>query len=142
MSSLDRYTSLRESSTRKKIDQWLTDLGWNIDEESPSCNVTTERALTPEQRAKLKGKEPDYVLYKSKTREPIGVIEARTSGEDLKKALEDAIKKYAEPLGIPIVFASDGTFVATWHMRDRKELVIDGQPLTTLVSEETLLKFV
>lgn len=142
MSSLDKYTSLRESSTRKKIDQWLIDHDWNIDEESPSCNVTTERALTPEQRAKLKGKEPDYVLYKSKTREPIGVIEARTPGEDLKKALEDAIKKYAEPLEIPIVFASNGTLVATWHMWDRKELAINGQPLTTLVSEKTLLKFV
>ena len=28
-----------ESSTRIKIDNWLKELGWEINDESPNCNV-------------------------------------------------------------------------------------------------------
>ena len=45
-----KYTSPLESATRKKIDQWLSNLGWNTNEESPLCNVTTERPLTGDQK--------------------------------------------------------------------------------------------
>ena len=136
------YTELKESATRKKIDQWLINLGWNIDEESPNCNVTTERALTGEQKKKLKGKEPDYILYKSGTTELIATIEAKAKGEDLDKALSDAIVKYADPLNVPIVFATDGSFFRTWFASDKKALTIDGEPVNQLLSESTVLKFI
>jgi type I site-specific restriction endonuclease len=101
-SNLDKYTALKETSTRKKVDLWLTNLGWNTDEESQNCNVTTERALTHEQKQKLKGKEPDYFLYKSETKEIIAPIETKAKGENLDQALKDSIKKYAEPLEVPL----------------------------------------
>jgi len=135
-------TKPQESSTRKKIDSWLTNLGWNIDEESPKCNVVTERGFTQEQRKKLQGKQPDYLLVKSGTTQLLAVIESKTIGENLEKALKDAIEKYAKPLDVPIVFASDGTFIKTWHVVDGKELTINSQPLKELVSERVLLKFI
>jgi type I restriction enzyme M protein len=138
---LDTFTALRETSTRKKIDQWLDNLGWVTDEESPDCNVTTERALTKAQKAKLKGKEPDYIFYKSHTTEILGTIEAKAKGEDLNKALSDAIEKYAKPLNIPIVFVTDGGFFRTWHSSDGRPLMIDSEPVNQLLSEATLLRF-
>jgi len=38
-------------------------------------------------RKKLKGKHPDYILYETETRKPIGIIEAKKTGIDLQKAL-------------------------------------------------------
>lgn len=139
---LDGYTSLRESSTRKKIDQWLLNLGWITDEESPRCNVTTERALTREQKTKLLGKEPDYLLYKSGTHHVIAAIEAKAKGENLDKALKEAIEKYARPLKIPTVFVTDGSFFRTWHHTDEKPLRIDSEPVNQLLGESTLLRFI
>ena len=68
---MSKLTKLLESATRKKIDSWLTDLGWNIDEDSFACNVFTERAKTNEQNKKFQGKKPDFVLYMSGTDKPI-----------------------------------------------------------------------
>lgn len=141
-SSLDQFTPLRETSTRKKIDQWLINLGWNTDEESPDCNVTTERALTEEQRRRLKGKEPDYILYKSGTTEILATIEAKAKGEDLVKAIDDAVRKYAKPLDIPIVFATDGSFFRTWYHKDGSILRIDNEPVNQLFGEQVILRFV
>ena len=59
------FTQPLEASTRKKIDQMLINLGWEVDEYSPKCNVFAERAKTLEQNKKFSGKQPDYVLYKS-----------------------------------------------------------------------------
>lgn len=54
---MTKLTKSKESATRKKIDIWLNNLRWNTDEESPDCNVFTERLKTKEQQDKLKGKE-------------------------------------------------------------------------------------
>lgn len=135
------YTALKETSTRKKVDLWLNNLGWNTDEESPNCNVTTERALTNEQRQKLKGKEPDYFLYKSGTKEIIGSIETKAKGDDLEKALKDAIEKYANPLEIPVVFVTDGSFFKTWYHKDGKPLTLNGELVNQLLSESLVLRF-
>lgn len=139
---MGRYTKSKESATRKKIDAWLDNLEWNTDEENPECNVFTERLKTKEQQKKLEGKQPDYSLYKSGTEKIIGVIEAKRKGKDLESTLDEAIEKYAEPLEIPVIFASDGTFVKTWHLFDEKELTIDGEPVAELMSEKELLRFV
>lgn len=140
-SCLDKYTALKETSTRKKVDLWLTNLGWNTDEESPNCNITTERALTHEQKQKLNGKEPDYFLYKSETKEIIATIETKAKGENLDQALKDAIKKYAEPLEVPLVFVTDGSFFRTWYRKNGQQLFLDGEPVNQLLSESVLLRF-
>jgi type I restriction enzyme M protein len=138
---LEAFTALKETSTRKKVDLWLTNLGWNTDEESSNCNVTTERALTKEQKQKLKGKEPDYFLYKSGTKEIIGTIETKAKGENLDESLKDAIEKYASPLEVPIVFVTDGSFFRTWYQKNRQSLFLNGEPLNQLLSESVVLRF-
>jgi len=132
----------KETFTRIKIDNWLKELGWNIDEESPKCNVFTEKAKTLEQNRKLKGKFPDYVLYKSGTDEPIAIIEAKKKGKSLDKALKQAINLYAKPLEIKIVFTIDGTFVRAFSVTDNRDLTIDGEHVRKLLGEKTILRFI
>ena len=134
-------TSPLESDTRKKIDQILSNLEWNINETSPKNNVCTERAKTKEQNNKFKGRKPDYVLYKSGTDNPIGIIEAKRSGQNLKKALDYAIKNYAKPLGVNIIFVSDGTITEAYDIRTNSNLKLDGQLITDFISEKLLLRF-
>jgi len=135
-------TRTKESSTRKKIDIWLNNLGWDTNEDHPSCNVTTERALTEDQNKRIKPNEPDYILYQSGTENPIAVIESKRKGQTLDQAIQDALEKYARPLKIPIVLASDGTFVKTYHVNESKELIMDGEVVGELLSEDHLLRFV
>lgn len=139
---MNKRTKVKESATRKKIDILLNNLEWDTDEESPYCNICTERLKTTEQQNKLKGKEPDYSLYKYGTDEIIGIIEAKRKGKDLNETLKDAIEKYAKPLDIPIVFVSDGTFFKTWHIKDNKELTVDGEPVNELLKEKMILRFI
>jgi len=138
---MGKLTSQKETATRKKVDTWLINLGWVTDEDDPTCNVTTERALTEEQNELIKPNEPDYVLYKSDTEVPLAVIEAKRKGETLPKALKQAVEKYAVPLKIPIVFATDGTFVTTLYVSENKELKIDGEAVNELLSESLLCRF-
>ena len=81
------------------------------------------------------------ILYKFRTDEPIAVIEAKRKGQSLEDALDQAIKRYANPLEIKIVFAIDGTFIKSLDLRDHKELSIDKKELKELVSEQKLLRF-
>ncbi len=141
-SKLSKRTHSKESATRTKVDKKLRTLGWIIDEENPNHNVTTERAETEEQKKKLKGNEPDYVLYKSGTHTPIAIIETKKKGEDLDKALKDAKEKYAEPLDVKIIFAYDGGFFKTLYLDNNEELSINNKPITNFVSESKLLQFV
>lgn len=138
----NKFTKPLESSTRKKIDSWLKELDWNIDEEDICCNVFTERAKTQAQSKNLNGKKPDYILYRSNSDEPIAVIEAKRKGQSLNDALNQAIELYAKPLKINIIFAIDGSFVKTFELRDGKELTIDDESLRELISEEKLLRFI
>jgi len=139
---MSELTKSLESATRKTIDSWLTELGWNIDENSFACNVFTERAKTKEQNKKFKGKKSDFVLYKSGTDNPIAIIEAKRKGQPIEKALKQGIERYAEPLGVDIVFAIDGGFVKTFSIKNGKELTIDNAPLHELISEAKLLRFI
>ena len=136
-----KFTKPLESSTRKKIDNWLRELEWKVDEDGYDCNVFTERAKTDEQNKKFKGKKPDYVLYQLGTDSPVAIIEAKRKGQSIEDALEQGIERYAKPLGVDIVFAIDGTFVKTFSVIANRELTIDNEPLHELISEEKLLRF-
>nr|WP_277998631.1 N-6 DNA methylase [Sphingomonas liriopis] len=131
-----------ESATRKRIDANLDNLGWACDERSAECNVYTERPKTRDQKALLKGAQPDYVLYESGTDTPIAIIEAKRSGQSLVDALRQAIELYAKPLGVPIVFVADGSFVEAHDLRDGHRLRIDGEDITAFLSERDLLRFI
>lgn len=138
---MGKLTRSLESATRKKIDQILLNRGWNTDEDSPACNAFTERTRTQAEKKKLDGKFPDYVLYDSKTREPIAIIEAKRKGQSIEGALKQAEKLYARPLGIKLIFAYDGAFFKSWHIEEQTELFVDGETVTQLVSEAKLKRF-
>jgi len=137
----NKFTKPLESSTRIKINNWLTNLNWNLDDEDNKCNVFTERTKTTEQKKKLKGKFPDYVLYKSGTDEPLAIIEAKRKGQSIEKAIEQAINLYAKPLNIDIIFAIDGAFIKSWSIKANDELYLDEHKLIELISEERLLRY-
>lgn len=135
-----------ETATRKKIVQMLNNKEWLTDEFSDNYNVYTERVKTKEQTQKLKKisgykKPPDYVLYETDSDNPIAIIEAKRKGQSLDDALTQAIKKYATPLGVKIVFAYDGAFFKSWHIDAKKELYIDDQVVSQLVTEKKILQF-
>jgi len=135
-------TSTLESATRKKVDSMLSNLGWDINEYSSKCNVYTERAKTIEQNKKLSGKKPDYVLYKTDTDTPLAIIETKRVGEDLSKAHEKVVKEYAYPLGVDIVFVTDGSIIEGYGIRDRSPLMLDDQIITNLLTERKLVRHV
>jgi len=139
---MKKHTKPKETATRKKVDLILRNLGWIIDEESPDCNVFTERAKLEEQTKLFLGNEPDYVLYRFGTNIPIAIIETRRPGQTLKGVLEAGITKYAKPLGVNIVFATDGTLVDAYDLRSNSFLRSDGDVVTDLLSEKKLLRFV
>ena len=135
-------TRTLEPATRKKLDTILTNLNWHTDEGTPECNVFTGRAKTTAQDRLLDGKDPDYLLYESVTNTPIAVIEAKRSGGSLKAAQRQAIRDYATPLGINIIFVSDGSITETYDRRTGHPLRIDGEIVTDLLNEKPLLRFV
>ena len=136
-----KLTKPLESSTRIKINNWLTNLGWNIDESSRECNCYTERARTVEENKKFKGNKPDYVLY-SVEMNPIAIIEAKRPGKDLKKTLKEAIQKYATPLGVKIVFITDGLFIQAYHVTDQDYLYYNSEIVTEFLSEKRVKLFI
>lgn len=136
------HTSPKESATRKRVDAILNNLRWKTDEHSPHCNVVTERAKTVVQSRKLNGRKPDYVLYESDTDRPIAVIETKRDGESLADALKQAVALYATPLDIDIVFVADGAIVQSFDRRSGRALRLDGDIITSLLGEKTLLRFV
>lgn len=138
---MSEQTKSLESAIRKKIDLILINLKWDTDESSKTCNVFTERAKTGEQKKKLKGRKPDYLLYESGTDNILAVIEAKKPDESMEKALKQAINYYAKPLDIPIVIVTDGTLLRTFHIKNNSELKIDGISLSNLLNEDDLKKF-
>jgi type I restriction enzyme M protein len=135
-------TSPLESATRTKINNWLANLGWNLDENDPKCNCFTERARTVDENHKFKGQKPDYVLYSSETLKPLAVIEAKRTGVSLEKALEQGITKYAEPLNVKIVFVTDGLFIQAYHLDDKDFLYYNSELVTEFLPERRLLLFI
>jgi len=139
---MTKYTRPLESATRIKINNWLVNLGWDINESNPTCTCFTERARTIEENKKFKGSKPDYVLYSSKDYEPIAIIEAKRQGESLEKALTQAKEKYAIPLGIKIIFITDGLFIQAYHLDDGDYLYYNSEIVTEFLTEKRIELFI
>jgi len=131
-----------EAHTRTQINLRLQNLGWNLNERDPKCNVTQEHARTDAQDRKLRGKNPDYLLYESGTEQPIAVIEAKRPGQELDTAMQQAVRDYAQPLQIPLAFAFNDTFVIAKHVPQSRPLKIDGEELQDFIDQITSLRFI
>jgi type I restriction enzyme M protein len=129
-----------ERDTEILIDNQLNNLGWHRDPHSALRNVFQQRVKTDEQRRKLLGTIPDYVLYPTNSNTPLAVIEAKRKGRNIYDALVQGVG-YAEKLGAPIVFATDGVFTKTIHTQFAKPLMLNGEELDELVREALALKF-
>lgn len=136
------YTDRLEASVVQSILTQLDNLGWIVDERKNNCNVTQQRVKTVAEKQKLSRKLPDFVLYQKDTNVPIGIIEAKKPGESLEKALREAEKKYASPLGAPLIFAYNDTYVATRYLGNSRPLKIDGEDVRQFVDHHTALRFV
>ena len=137
----EKLASPKESAARKAIDGDLVHLGWVIDESKPDCNVFTERAKTEEQVRRLDKKRPDYILYEPGTNRPIAVIEAKRPGGTLDDAVEQGRSRYAQPLGVDIVFGTDGVLCQSYDLRSNAPLLLDGEPVVDLLAPKLLVQF-
>ena len=94
-----------EAFARVNIDALLQDAGWNLTDRS---SVLFEHALPD-------GTQADYVLCDRQGR-PMAALEAKRASTD-PMAAQDQGKHYAEQLGVPFVFLSNGEEV---RFRDRE----------------------
>lgn len=129
-----------ERDTEILIDTQLTNLGWNNNPNAKDRNVFQQRVKTEEQKAKLKGKRPDYTLYPTNSNSPIAVIEAKKPGRNIHDAIQQGLE-YAHCLDAPIVFATDGVFTKAIHAKVNKPLTLNGEELDELVRETLALQY-
>lgn len=122
------------------IDTQLRNLGWDCDPQSGSRNVYQQRAMTDRQRTKLRGKRPDYILYRSDSSDPLAVIEAKRPGRKIHDALDQGAG-YASAIDAPLVFATDGVFTKTLHLKANRPLLLNGEEIDELIRETLALRF-
>jgi len=135
------FTFQTEQGIRTLVDEQLKNLGWHLTA-GKNCNVFQEQPRTIEEKKRLKGKRPDYVLYSSDSskKEPLIIIETKKPGANLDEAIEQG-DEYAEELGAPIVFATDGVYYKTFHTRKHKPLFLNGEEVDELFRELEAIKF-
>lgn len=141
--SANKYTNKAplEAYTRKLIEDKLMSLNYNMDELDANCNVYRERAKMQYQDDLLKGKNPDFIIYKTGTDIPIAVIEAKRLGITLEQAVDQAVEYYAKPLDIPVVFVFNGvSFYAC--SREKTPIKIDKIEISDFVDEKTLIEII
>ena len=110
----ERVMSKIEQDTRFIIDNNLVNKGWILDISNPQKNVFFEADIlrvTDNPQLKKSKKRPDYVLFDNNSRKPIAVIEAKSGGTDLEKALDQAMD-YARILDAPLIFAMNNGYLS------------------------------
>jgi len=125
-----------EAETRILIDHSLESLGWKL--KGKGQNVFFEQPKTEEERKKLGGKRPDYVLYSND--KPLIVIEAKKKGARIDTALEQGIH-YARAIDAPLVFATDGVFCKSFHTVANKPPILNGEEVDEFIREALALRF-
>jgi len=132
--------NLVEQQTEWIINNILVNKGWIVDNNA-NKNVFFQSPPFEEQKAKLNGKRPDYILYQTGTKTPIAIIEAKKGGENLDKALDQATE-YANLLGCKVVFAINNTYCITKFVPNGKELILNRNEVTKLLTEHEILTFI
>jgi len=127
-----------ESDVRSQVDERLKNLGWCIS--GPNKNVFLEQPKTVEEKKRLGGKRPDYVLYENGKDTPLIVIETKKAGCNINDALIQG-KSYAEVLDAPIVFATDGVYYKSYHTRTHKPLLLNGEEVDELIRELLAIQY-
>lgn len=127
-----------EAETRLLIDRNLENLGWKFN--GKDKNVYVEQPRTDEEKKKLGGKRPDYVLYSKDSDKPLIIIEAKKPGSRIDTALEQGIN-YARKLEAPLVFATDGVFCKAFHTGANRTPILNGEEIDEFIREALALRY-
>ena len=127
-----------EAETRLLIDRNLENLGWKF--KGKDKNVYVEQPRTDEEKKKLGGKRPDYVLYSKDSDKPLIIIEAKKPGSRIDVALEQGIN-YARKLEAPLVFATDGVFCKAFHTGANRTPILNGEEVDEFIREALALRY-
>ena len=126
-----------EAFSNARILTQLSNLGWIFDGDDRNVYLEGE-CKTEEQKKKLNGLRPDFILYKKGGMEPLGIIESKKQGENLEAGLKQG-QAYAKLLGVNAVFATD-SYVVKSSTADGNDLTIDSLKIQDIVGEGLLLK--
>lgn len=129
----------KEAQVEVLINRRLENLTWNLDHTHPSYNVAKQNVKTQEEKDALDGKVPDYVLY-DQNNKPLAIIEAKKPHENLEKAIQQGIG-YATRLKAPIVFATDGIFTKSYHVKYKKPLYLNKEELDDLIPQAIAIEY-
>lgn len=129
-----------ERDTETRIDRQLANLAWEDNTRSKRRTVWKQKPKTEKQYTALGGKRPDYILYPENSNNPIAVIEAKRQGVDISKAIDQG-RFYAEKLGAPLVFATDGVFTKTVHTGCNEPLFLNEDEVDTLLEHHIALRY-
>lgn len=129
-----------ERDSETIIDYKLKNLAWNDHPYDDNRTVWKQSVKTPDQKKKLGGKRPDYTLYPTDSNEPIAVIEVKKRGANIHEALSQG-EDYARKIDAPIVFATDGVFTKTLHIKYNKPLLLNHEEIDDLIKETLALRF-
>ncbi len=122
------------------IDYKLKNLAWDDHPYSNNRTVWKQSVKTDSQKRKLGGKRPDYVLYPQGSDYPIAVIEVKKRGANIHDALYQGTN-YAQKIDAPLVFATDGVFTKTMHIKVNKPLILNHEEIDDLIRETLALRF-
>ncbi len=129
-----------ERDVETLIDLQLRKLGWEDNPKDKNRNIWKQQPKTSSQKNNLNRLKPDYVLYKSGTDTPLIVIEAKRPSIDINGALIQGTE-YAKKIGAPIVMATNGIFIKTFHVASKQELKLDNEEVDSFFDERIALKF-
>lgn len=129
-----------ERDSETIIDYKLKNLAWNDHPYSDNRTVWKQGVKTPEQKKNLGALRPDYTLYPKNSDTPIAVIEVKKRGANIHDALSQG-ENYAKTIEAPIVFATDGVFTKTLHIKYKKPLLLNHEEIDDLIKESLALRF-
>lgn len=129
-----------ERDTETIIDYKLRNLDWEDHPHSKDRTVWKQSVKTDEQKIKLGAMKPDYTLYPKNSNDPIAIIEAKKQGINIFDALQQGAK-YAHKLNVPLVFATDGVFTKTLHIKINKPLMLNHEEIEDLIKESLAIQY-
>ena len=127
---------LNERETESIVEKRLEDLGWDLNPTSSLRNVFRQSPKTKEEKKSLNRNRPDFVLYAdSESNQSSIIIEMKQPNSDLDKALKQGIN-YAKKLDTPIVIASDGYRMRSWHTKFNSPIYLNEAEIEDFFSIE------